>query len=147
MKAIAITRQGSPVSPNVALVDMPAPTPPAGAVRVRTEAAALNHLDLWVGMGLPGIDTTYPFVSGSDGAGVVDALGPGVDQAWLGRRVLLNAAVVQPPNPMPGQDPAGEVQGGVCARRRPPEAHSPADRGRPGVFRRVLVQADAAEVV
>lgn len=108
MKAIAITRQGSPVSPNVALVDMPAPTPPAGAVRVRTEAAALNHLDLWVGMGLPGIDTTYPFVSGSDGAGVVDALGPGVDQAWLGRRVLLNAAVVQPPNPMPGQDPAGE---------------------------------------
>jgi NADPH:quinone reductase-like Zn-dependent oxidoreductase len=108
MQALAITRQGSPVSPNVALIEMPDPQPGAGQLRVRTEASALNHLDLWVGMGLPGIDTVYPFISGSDGAGVVDAVGPGIDASWIGRRVLLNAAVVQPPAALPGLAPAGE---------------------------------------
>lgn len=108
MKALAITRQGSPVAPNVALIDMPEPAPAPGQVRVRTEAAALNHLDLWVGMGLPGIDTNYPFISGSDGAGVVDSVGQGVDPSWVGRRVLVNAAVIQPPPPVPGMAPAGE---------------------------------------
>lgn len=108
MRALAISRQGSPVAPNVALMDMPDPQPGPGEVRVRTEASALNHLDLWVGMGLPGIDTRYPFVSGSDGAGVVDAVGAGVDPSWVGTRVLLNAAVVQPPAALPGMAPAGE---------------------------------------
>jgi NADPH:quinone reductase-like Zn-dependent oxidoreductase len=108
MQALAITRQGSPVAPNVALIEMPDPQPGAGQLRVRTEASALNHLDLWVGMGLPGIDTVYPFISGSDGAGVVDAVGQGIDASWIGRRVLLNAAVVQPPAALPGLAPAGE---------------------------------------
>jgi NADPH:quinone reductase-like Zn-dependent oxidoreductase len=108
MKALAIMRQGSPVAPNVALTDMPDPEPGPGQLRVRTEASALNHLDLWVGMGLPGIDTTYPFISGSDGAGIVDAVGKGVDASWVGRRVLLNAAVVQAPPAAPGLAPSGE---------------------------------------
>jgi len=108
MKALAITRQGSPVAPNVALIEMPDPVPGPGQVCVRTEASALNHLDLWVGMGLPGIETVYPFISGSDGAGVVDAVGQGVDASWVGRRVLLNAAVVHAPDALPEQAPAGE---------------------------------------
>lgn len=97
MRALTIERQGTPVLPNVAFVsDHPDPVAQTGEVLVRTEASALNHLDLWVGRGLPGIDIRYPAISGSDGAGVVEALGQGVDPSWVGRRVLLNAAVPKP---------------------------------------------------
>ena len=109
MRAIVILRRGSPVAPNVQLVsDAPEPSPGPGEALVRTEAAALNHLDLWVGMGLPGIQTPYPFISGSDGAGIVARLGEGVSPHWLGKRVYLNAAVVQAQPALPGTDPAGE---------------------------------------
>ena len=107
MRAIIIERQGAPVLPNVACVtNHPDPTAGPGEVLVRTEAAALNHLDLWVGRGLPGIDIRYPAISGSDGAGVVEAVGAGVDPAWIGTRVLLNAAVPKPDAAHPGVRPA-----------------------------------------
>ncbi|MSR70153.1 MAG: hypothetical protein EXS17_07400 [Phycisphaerales bacterium] len=96
MKAIVITKRGDPVAPNVAFVtDRLKPSAVRGEVLVQSEASALNSLDLWVGRGLPGIDTPYPFSSGSDGAGRVVEVGEGVDTAWIGRRILLNAAVVQ----------------------------------------------------
>ncbi|TVQ55995.1 MAG: hypothetical protein EA377_02670 [Phycisphaerales bacterium] len=102
MRAITISQQGSPVAPNVAIDnDWNEPTPQPGEVLVRTEASALNHLDLWVGRGLPGIDLTYPRIGGSDGCGIVEAVGEGVDDLWIGRRVVLNAAcpVPEPSHP------------------------------------------------
>ncbi len=94
MQAITITKQGTPVADNIALDnDWPDPTPAAGEVVVRTEASAFNHLDLWVGRGLPGLDLPFPRISGSDGVGIVEAVGEGVDDAWVGRRVALNAAI------------------------------------------------------
>lgn len=96
MRALVITRQGDPVAPNTALIDMPLPEPAPGEVRVRTEASAFNHLDLWVGRGLPGVNTEYPHIGGSDGCGIVDAVGPGVDGTLMGRRVVVNAAMEQP---------------------------------------------------
>jgi NADPH:quinone reductase-like Zn-dependent oxidoreductase len=109
MRAIEIARQGSPVAANVALATTrPAPEPAAGRVLVRTLASALNHLDLWVGRGLPGIETAWPMVGGSDGVGVVERAGPGVDGAWVGRRVALNAAIMRPEPARPGRAPAGE---------------------------------------
>ena len=107
MRALTIERQGTPVLPNVAFVaHHPEPVAQAGEVVVRTEASALNHLDLWVGRGLPGIDIRYPAISGSDGAGVVEAVGEGVDASWIGRRVLLNAAVPKPDPIRPDARPA-----------------------------------------
>lgn len=110
MRAIIITRQaapGAPVSPNVEFTpNWPEPSPRAGEVLVRTEASALNQLDLTVGRGVPGLDLDYPRISGSDGAGIVEAVGDGVDPAWIGQRVLLNAAVVQPERLSPGYAPA-----------------------------------------
>ncbi len=102
-------RGGAPVAPNVELIEIPEPVPGPGEVRIRTEASALNHLDLWVGAGLPGIERPYPLVTGSDGVGVVDQLGDGVDESWLGRRVIMNAAVDVGERPSPGRVPAGEV--------------------------------------
>lgn len=109
MKAIVVTKRGNPVSPNIAMVDdLPRPIAGAGDVLIRTEATALNSLDIWVGRGLPGIETVYPFCGGSDGAGRVVEVGSGVDPAWIGKRVLLNAAVVQPPVIHPSIAPSGE---------------------------------------
>ena len=107
MRAVVIQRQATPVSPNVEyLASYPEPAAKPGEVVVRTEASAFNHLDLWVGRGLPGIDIRYPAISGSDGCGVVEQVGDGVDPTWIGRRVLLNAAVPKPESIRPGVNPS-----------------------------------------
>ena len=59
-------------------------------VRVRIRAAALNHLDLFMVGGLPGITITPPWVVGSDGTGVVDSVGPAVTNVAAGDMVLIN---------------------------------------------------------
>jgi NADPH:quinone reductase-like Zn-dependent oxidoreductase len=56
---------------------------------------------------VPGLDLSYPRISGSDAAGLVEQVGEGVDDSWIGRRVLLNAAVVQSDPSRPGALPAG----------------------------------------
>ncbi len=110
MNAIVITKRGNPVAHNISFVtDWQTPVPAAGEVLVRTEASAFNSLDLWVGRGLPGVETQYPFVCGSDGAGRVVALGERVDSAWMDRRVLLNAAVVAKDVRHPERRPSGEA--------------------------------------
>jgi NADPH:quinone reductase-like Zn-dependent oxidoreductase len=108
MRAAIIVRQGAPVAPNIETVDdWPEPSPGAGAVLVRTEASGLNHLDLYVGRGMPHLDSTYPRIGGSDGCGRVEAVGDGVDDSWIGRRVVLNAAHPQPQRIHPEVTPAG----------------------------------------
>ena len=62
-------------------------------VRVRVHAAALNHLDLWVVRGVPGVRISPGWVLGSDCAGVVDAVGPAVTSVRVGDRVVLNPGV------------------------------------------------------
>ena len=62
-------------------------------VRVRVRAAALNRLDLFVLDGLPGITITPDWVVGSDGAGVVDAVGPDVRDVAVGDRVLIQPGI------------------------------------------------------
>ena len=69
------------------------PDPPLRApddVRIRVRAAALNHLDLLVADGLPGVDYQFPHVVGCDAAGVVDAVGPSVTTVGPGDRVMVN---------------------------------------------------------
>lgn len=96
MKAVVITSEGSPVAEHIQVIDDWVDlSPKANELVVKTEASALNHLDLWVGIGMPGLGLTYPRISGSDGCGIVTAVGDLVDSSWLGKRVLLNAAVQQ----------------------------------------------------
>jgi NADPH:quinone reductase-like Zn-dependent oxidoreductase len=111
MNAVVITRQGSPVASNVQFTTAhpELPPPPAGAVVVRTLASALNHMDLWVGRGVPGLDLTYPRVSGCDACGVVESVGPQTDPAWIGARVIVNAAVRVDRPTRPGDGPASHL--------------------------------------
>jgi NADPH:quinone reductase-like Zn-dependent oxidoreductase len=69
--------------------EVPVPEPGPGEVRLRIGASSLNHLDLWVRRGLP-IDIPMPHIGGSDMAGTVDAVGPGVDAGIVGARVVVD---------------------------------------------------------
>ncbi len=89
MKAAIFTEHGGPEVLEVTQVARPDPGP--GEVRVRVRAAAMNHLDLWVRRGLP-IEITMPHIGGSDLAGEVDAVGPGVDFG-LGTRVVADPSL------------------------------------------------------
>ncbi len=66
-----------------------APVPP-GHVRVRLRAAALNHLDLFVVEGLPGVTITPPWIMGADGAGVIDV---GDGEFAAGDAVVINPGI------------------------------------------------------
>jgi len=71
------------------LLDLPKPEPAAGEVRLKVAYAALNRLDLFVLKGWKGLELPKPHVGGSDGAGVIDALGPGVTGWREGDRVVV----------------------------------------------------------
>jgi NADPH:quinone reductase-like Zn-dependent oxidoreductase len=88
MKALLLTAHGT-LDP-LAWSETPAPVPGPGEVRVRLRASALNHLDLFVLEGLPGLKLAFPHVGGADGAGTVDAAGPGVEGWSAGRRVVFD---------------------------------------------------------
>ena len=88
MRAVAITETGRRSRP--AIHELPDPEPGPGEVRVRLRASALNHLDLWAMRGIPGVEYRFPFVLGADGAGEIDAVGPGVDAARIGEEVVVN---------------------------------------------------------
>lgn len=88
MKAIAFRKHGGPEV--LELMELTTPEPRAKEVRVRVKAVALNHLDLWVRLGWPGLQLALPHVLGSDVAGVVDAVGSEVADLPLGTEVLVN---------------------------------------------------------
>ena len=73
-----------------AVIDVPVPTPGAGEVLVRVAAASVNAYDIFVAMGAMKDYLTYEFpaVLGGDHAGVVEAVGEGVDGFSPGDRVF-----------------------------------------------------------
>jgi zinc-binding alcohol dehydrogenase/oxidoreductase len=86
MKALRIHEDGGPEVLRLDEVEDPVAGP--GEVLIRLKAASLNHLDIWLRQGLPSVPK--PRILGADGAGVVEALGEGVDGFELGQRVVLN---------------------------------------------------------
>ncbi|MEO5818695.1 MAG: zinc-binding dehydrogenase [Gemmatimonadaceae bacterium] len=61
-----------------------------GDVRIRMRAAALNHLDLFLLKGLPGVTITPPWVLGADGTGVIESVGSAVTAVAVGDTVVIN---------------------------------------------------------
>jgi NADPH:quinone reductase-like Zn-dependent oxidoreductase len=70
--------------------DVPVPQVPPGHVRVRIRAAALNHLDLFVVQGLPGVKIVPPWVMGADGAGRIEV---GDGEFAAGDAVVINPGI------------------------------------------------------
>jgi NADPH:quinone reductase-like Zn-dependent oxidoreductase len=91
MKAVAIRSHGGPEVVN--LEELPDPQPAPGQVVVAVKAAALNHLDIWVRKGWPGLNLSFPHVLGSDVAGVVESVGAGVEGVKVGDAVVVNPSL------------------------------------------------------
>jgi NADPH:quinone reductase-like Zn-dependent oxidoreductase len=91
MKAILFDHHGPPEV--LRYTDVPEPEPRFGEVLVAVHACALNHLDLWVRQGIPGLQIPLPHIPGSDVAGVVEKIGPGVTKVRAAQKVLLAPGV------------------------------------------------------
>jgi NADPH:quinone reductase-like Zn-dependent oxidoreductase len=77
-----------------AVAEVPdAPPPGPGEVRIALRASGLNHLDLFVVEGVPGVTYRFPHILGADGAGVVEQVGGGVSSVTPGDRVLINPGI------------------------------------------------------
>lgn len=92
MRALTLTQLGGLEHLVVQEVPEPVVASPTD-VLVRIRAAALNHLDLFVVKGLPGVQYSFPHVMGGDGAGVVEAVGPAVRAVRPGDRVMINPGI------------------------------------------------------
>lgn len=62
-------------------------------VRIRVRAAALNHLDLFVVSGMPGVTIAPNWILGADACGVVESTGSGVDNLAVGDFVVVNPGI------------------------------------------------------
>src|SRR5215469_10138523 len=85
MKAIRFHEFGGPEV--LKYEDVPDPRPRKDQVLVRVKACALNHLDLFIRKGLPGVK--LPHINGSDVAGIVAEVGEYITDLKVGQRVLL----------------------------------------------------------
>ena len=74
--------------------DVPDPTPGPDEVLIQVKACALNHLDVWVRKGWPGLKLKLPHIGGSDVAGVIAGLGEGVAGWQVGDRVVVDPGIV-----------------------------------------------------
>eukprot|EP01034_Spumella_vulgaris_P044428 gene44427-55253_t len=83
MLAIRIHETGGPEK--LRADDIPVPSPAAGEVRIRVEAAGLNFIDTYQRSGLYAVP--LPHTLGLEAAGVVTAVGAGVTEFFVGDRV------------------------------------------------------------
>src|SRR5262245_18756617 len=88
MKALAFSEHGG--LDKLRYMDVPDPKMGDGVVLVKVRACALNHLDLFVREGLPGLKLPLPFWSGCDIAGEIAAVGSAVTGRTVGERVAVN---------------------------------------------------------
>jgi NADPH:quinone reductase-like Zn-dependent oxidoreductase len=85
MKAVRFHQFGGPEV--LQYEDVPDPQPRKDQVLIRIKACALNHLDLFIRKGLPGIK--LPHINGSDIAGEIAEVGEYITDLKVGQRVLL----------------------------------------------------------
>ncbi|MEX2525821.1 MAG: zinc-binding dehydrogenase [Gammaproteobacteria bacterium] len=90
MKAVVLKEPTGPEG--LSLEEQAKPEPGPGEVRVRLLTSALNRRDVWLTRGLyPRMQ--LPCIPGSDGAGIVDTVGPDVDSTLSGREVIIYPAM------------------------------------------------------
>ncbi len=89
MKAIHLTAYGNPAQ-SLEMVEVSEPsTLSAGEALVRIEYAPVDYSDLLLANGVYFLNPTLPSVIGGEGAGIVEAIGPGVTDVKVGDRVTI----------------------------------------------------------
>jgi alcohol dehydrogenase len=95
---------------NLKLQDWPEPLAGPGQALIRVRACGLNYLDIFVRRGMPGLPVDLPRIPGGDIAGIVEAVGSGVDRSWIGKRVLID------PHLKTGGALGEHANGGLCEK-------------------------------
>jgi NADPH:quinone reductase-like Zn-dependent oxidoreductase len=90
MKAIRLHQPGGP--DQLRYEEIPTPRPGPGEISIQLKAAALNHRDVWIRMGMQMADR-LPLILGSDGAGLVAEVGPGTSHLKVGDAVVINPSL------------------------------------------------------
>jgi NADPH:quinone reductase-like Zn-dependent oxidoreductase len=129
MKALYFTEHGE--LDVMTYGDVPDPAPGPGEVLVKVRACAVNHLDIWVRRGWPGLKLEMPHWCGADVAGEVAALGSGVSGSRIGDRVVVDPGISTADDEFtrtgevsvsPGYQILGEQRrGGACEYAAVPE--------------------------
>jgi NADPH:quinone reductase-like Zn-dependent oxidoreductase len=88
MRAAVIQEHGGLDRVRIEQVSDPEPT--EDEVVLNVHSAGLNHLDIWVRKGRPGLKLAMPHILGSDAAGIVLAVGGNVTNVSIGDKVILN---------------------------------------------------------
>ncbi len=89
MKSAFINKHGGPEV--IEIGELPMPEPGPGEVIIKVRASSINHLDIWVRKGLPGIK--FPHVLGADASGTVDKTGEGVKGISKNEKVIVYPAI------------------------------------------------------
>lgn len=131
MKALYFTEHGG--LDVIRYGDVPDPSPGPGEILVRVRACAINHLDIWVRRGWPGLKLEMPHWCGADVAGEVAALGTGVSGWRIGERVVIDPGISTTDDEFtrtgevsvsPGYEILGEQRrGGACEYAAVPESN------------------------
>src|ERR1700738_4275765 len=89
MKAIHLSAYGNPAQ-SLRMVEVSEPNAPsANEALVRMEYAPIDYSDLLLANGVYFLKPRLPSVIGGEGAGIVEAIGPGVTSVKLGDRVTI----------------------------------------------------------
>ena len=73
--------------------DLSEPLCPPGKVKVKIYSSSLNHLDIWVRKGLPGMELSLPLILGSDGSGTIVDVGSGIKEWKIGDDVVIQPGI------------------------------------------------------
>jgi NADPH:quinone reductase-like Zn-dependent oxidoreductase len=89
MKAIRIHEHGGADALKWDVI--PKPELSVNQVLVDIKATSLNHLDIWVRKGIPGVP--LPLITGSDAAGIISEVGDGVKKSRIGEKVMIQPLI------------------------------------------------------
>jgi NADPH2:quinone reductase len=93
MKAVFCEKLGSP--DDLVVREVESPTPGAGEVKVALKARGVSYVDVLLIAGQYQVKRDLPFIPGSEAAGVITEVGPGVEQVKPGDRVLVSAGFAE----------------------------------------------------
>jgi NADPH:quinone reductase-like Zn-dependent oxidoreductase len=91
MKAVVFHQHGSPDV--LQYEDAADPRPARGEVLIEVKATSINHIDVFLRRGMPGIQVKMPKIVGSDAAGIIREVGPDVTGLAIGQRVTINPGI------------------------------------------------------
>src|SRR5438093_5303891 len=91
MKAVVFDKHGGPEVLRYA--DAPDPVAGRGEVVLEVKATSINHIDIFLRRGMPGIKVPMPKIIGSDAAGVIREIGLEVSGLRIGQRVTINPGI------------------------------------------------------